>query len=356
MNSPDTSGAQPRVSLIMPVRNEADFIGRCLDAVVGQEYPAGLLEIIIADGMSDDGTREIIGRYQQRHSNIFLVDNPERIAATALNRAIRRSSGEIIIRVDGHCEIAPDYVRKCVAHLQKNGVDGVGGPITTVGQTPVAQAIAAAMSSKFGVGDSGFRVLKDETRFVDTIAFPAYTRDLIERAGLYDEELVRNQDDEYNYRLRSSGARLLLAADVRSTYYSRSSLRSLWRQYFQYGFWKVRVMQKLPGQMQLRQFVPPLFVGTLLAGVAMMPFSFLGMIVFGIPFGLYLAANLIASIMTGAGLGWRVAGLLPIVFAILHMSYGAGFLTGLFRFVNRWGDRVGRVPERRELQASLETK
>ncbi len=356
MNSAKASGVQPLVSLIMPVRNEADFIGRCLDAVVGQDYPAGLLEIIIADGMSDDRTRNIITSYQERHPNISLIDNPERIAATALNRAIRKSAGEVVIRVDGHCEIARDYVSRCVAHLQKDGVDAVGGPITTVGQTAVARAIAVAMSSTFGVGDSGFRVLKDETRFVDTIAFPAYKRDLIERAGLCDEELVRNQDDEYNYRLRSLGAKLLLAADVQSTYYSRSSLKSLWRQYFQYGYWKVRVLQKLPRQMQLRQFIPPLFVGTLFAGVAMMPFSSFGMIVFGIPFGLYLVANLIASVITGARNNRRVAGLLPIVFLILHISYGAGFLTGLIRFWNRWSDRVGGVPVRRDLHASLETK
>ena len=348
--------SQPSVSLILPVRNERDYIARCLDAVVAQDYPAELLEIIIADGMSDDGTREVIRRYQQRRHNIILIDNPERIASTALNRAIRKSVGEIIIRVDGHCEIAADYVSRCAAHLHESGVDGVGGPITTVGQTPIAQAIAVAMSSKFGVGDSGFRVLKDETRLVDTIAFPAYRREVVERAGLYDEELIRNQDDEYNYRLRSLGARLLLAADVRSTYYSRSSLRSLWRQYFQYGYWKVRVLQKLPREMQLRQFVPPLFVATLLAGVLLLPFGAVGMVLLVIPASMHLAANLIASFATGAKNGWLTVLLLPPVFLILHISYGAGFLTGLVRFRNRWGDRVGRVPLKNGLHAFVETQ
>ncbi|HEX9004828.1 MAG TPA: glycosyltransferase family 2 protein, partial [Blastocatellia bacterium] len=252
----------------MPVRNEADYIANSLGAVLEQDYPADLMEIIVADGMSTDATREVVRSLQARFPNVRLIDNPGKIAPTGLNRAINEARGDIIVRVDGHCEIEPDYVRRSVEHLQNDGphgrVDGVGGPIETIGETAMAEVIAAAMSSSFGVGGSAFRTVKGRTMLTDTIAFPTYTREIIERGGEYDEELVRNQDDEYNYRLRKMGANLLLASDVRSRYYSRGTLKKLFKQYFQYGFWKVRVLQKHPRQMSLRQFVPPLFVSSLL--------------------------------------------------------------------------------------------
>ena len=193
------------------------------------------MEILVADGMSTDSTRAIISANAEMHSNyrMCILDNPGKIVPIGLNIAMRQASGEIIVRVDGHCEIATDYVRRCVIHIQNSGVDGVGGAITTVGETYLAEAIAVAMSFPFGVGDSAFRTLSGKTLLVDSVPFPAYTRAIIERAGLYDEELVRNQDDEYNYRLRKIGAKLLLAADVHSTYYSRSNLRSLWKQFYQ---------------------------------------------------------------------------------------------------------------------------
>jgi len=197
------------------------------------------------------------------------------------------------------------------------------------------------------VGDSTFRTVSNKTMLVDTIAFPAYTRDIVERVGLFDEELVRNQDDDYNYRLRKIGAKVLLASDVRSRYYSRSSLRSLWRQYFQYGYWKVRVMQKHPRQMRPRQFVPPLFVAALLLSLAAAPFSFIWGAWFAAPVGLtagsYALANFVASVsITVKRRDWPLFWLLPIAFAILHVSFGLGFLVGLVKFRNRWGDHSHR--------------
>jgi succinoglycan biosynthesis protein ExoA len=249
---------QPFVTVIMPIRNEADFIARALQAVLKQDYPHEHMEILIADGMSTDSTRAEIARVvaeQHPQMPVTVLDNPGRIVPVGMNMALKLARGEIIVRVDGHCEIAPDYVSKCVEHLQRGaaeGIVGVGGPIETIGQNDMAQSIALGMSSGFGVGGSAFRTVKVDAMpnalHVDTIAFPAYTRAIIKRAGAYDEELVRNQDDEYNYRIRGLGGVLLLAPDVRSRYYSRGTLRSLWRQYYQYGYWKVRVMQKHPRQ------------------------------------------------------------------------------------------------------------
>ncbi|MEO8042323.1 MAG: glycosyltransferase family 2 protein, partial [Acidobacteriota bacterium] len=246
----------PFVSVIMPVYNEQAFIERSLRAILAQSYPKELMEIVIADGMSIDDTRSLIQSISAGSEiPVKVVDNPKQIAPTGLNCALKVARGDVVIRVDGHCEIDREYVANCVTILQAGTADGVGGPIETLGETPVARVVALAMSSPFGVGGSAFRTVKDREMYTDTVAFPGYTRRIIEKVGPFNEELVRNQDDEYNFRIRKSGGRILLSPTIRSRYYSRGTFRSLWRQYFQYGFWKVRVMQLHAGQMSLRQFV-----------------------------------------------------------------------------------------------------
>lgn len=335
----------PNVTIIMPVRNEAGFIKHSISAVLSQDYPVDKLQIIVADGISTDGTRQIIQEYQTGHNNLQMMDNPDQIVPTGLNIALRQACGEVIIRVDGHCQVAPDYVRRCVMNLQKEGVDGVGGSVDTIGETWLAQTIAAAMSSTFGVGDSAFRTTSGRALLVDSVPFPAYTRAIIERAGLYDEELIRNQDDEYNYRLRKLGAKIFLASDIHSRYYSRSSLTSLWHQYYQYGYWKVRVLQKHPHQMRLRQFVPLAFVLTLLGFLILSFFIHSCVYILALIIGSYLVSNLLASVWTATQKGWRYLPLLPLSYVILHISYGLGFLVGLVKFINRWGDKQGKVPQ-----------
>ncbi|MDX2031494.1 MAG: glycosyltransferase family 2 protein [Blastocatellia bacterium] len=334
--------AAPFVSVLLPIRNEARHIESALGAVLAQDYPADRMEVIVIDGLSDDGTRERVEAAAARDARVRLLDNPRRIVPTGMNLATARARGDVLIRVDGHCEIARDYVRRCVAHLRDDGVDGVGGPVTTIGETPLSEVIALAMSSRFGVGDSSFRTVTDRTMLADTVPFPAYTRAIIDRVGPYDEELVRNQDDDYNYRLRKLGAKVLLAADIRSRYYSRGTIRRLWRQYFQYGFWKVRVMQKHPRQMRPRQFAPPTFVFALLAAALLAIFSVAGAWPLGLVAGAYALANLAASAQAARGKGARTLLILPVVFATLHVAYGLGFLAGLLRFWNRWGDHESR--------------
>jgi succinoglycan biosynthesis protein ExoA len=325
------------VSVIMPVRNEEPFIRSSLDAVLAQDYPRGRIEVIVADGMSTDRTRAIVRSLQATHRQLFLIDNPGQIVPTGLNAAIAKAKGDVIIRIDGHCKVAPDYVRRCVEHLERDRVDAVGGPIETVGETPTARVIAAATSSMFGVGGSAFRTTSDITGFSDTVPFPAYTRAIIQRAGPYDEELVRNQDDEYNYRLRKLGAKVLLASDVRSVYFSRSSLKLLWRQYFQYGYWKVRVMQKHPKQMSFRHFVPAAFVAILGAALLAAPFVMIGDYIFVAVAGSYIAATALATFLAGKGVPPGLLPLLPGAFATIHLAYGVGFIAGLVKFRNRWG-------------------
>jgi glycosyltransferase involved in cell wall biosynthesis len=326
----------PLVSVIMPVRNEAAFIERSLGALLRQTYPSASMEIIIADGMSTDATREIVQKLAASDRiSIKLVDNPTGIAPTGLNCALATARGEIIVRVDGHCEVATDYVEKCVALLRQGVADGVGGPIETIGESLQAKAIAAAMSSKFGVGGSAFRTVDDREMYTDTVAFPGYTREIIDRVGPFNEELVRNQDDEYNYRIRKSGGKILLSPKIRSRYYSRSTFKSLWKQYYQYGFWKVRVMQLHPGQMSVRQFVPFTFVLSLLAlGLASI-FSPIGFWTMSWVLAAYLFANIASSMIVGIS-DLKTVPFLIISFAVLHFSYGLGFMVGLASFLGRW--------------------
>jgi succinoglycan biosynthesis protein ExoA len=333
----------PHITIILPVRNEADFIMLSLGSVLKQDYPQDKLEVIVADGMSDDGTREIIQELQAEHPNLHMVDNPRRIVPTGLNTAIRQARGEIIVRVDGHCEIAPNYVRQCVSALERSGAENVGGRMHAVSQNTFGRAVAAATSTPFGVGGARFHYSLQE-EWVDTVYLGAWRKTTFTHIGLFDEELVRDQDDEFNYRLRAHGGKILLSPLIRSTYVNRSRPIALWRQYYQYSYWKVRVLQKHPRQMQPRQFIPPAFVAALLG---------LGLLCFFIPtsrhmllsiMALYVLANLAASVWTAARWGWAHLPLLPFVYAILHLGYGLGFLVGLVRFANRWGDRQGQTP------------
>ena len=327
----ETSTTEPPfVSIVMPVRDELSYIRRSVTAVLVQDYPRDRMEVLVADGMSTDGTRRILRDLAQKDDRVRIIDNRRHTTAAGLNEAIAQARGDIVIRADGHCELAPDYVRRCVDHILNDRVDGVGGPIHTVGETYMARVIAAAMRSRFGVGGSAFRTTCGRTLLVDTIPFPAYCRDIIERAGKYDEGLFRNEDDEYNYRLRKLGAKLLLAADVRSTYYSRSTLPSLWHQYYRYGFWKVRVMQKHPRQMSWRQFVPATFIVALLAsGSAGLAYASIAPVFFAVV-GSYVLASLTATAMVARRHPAESA-LVPLAFAALHFAYGFGFLHGLVR-------------------------
>ena len=325
----------PFISILIPVRNEAAYIKQCLDAVLAQDFPQHRMEILIADGMSEDETRQIIQGFQADHPHIQLIDNPSKIVPTGLNRLIQQATGDILIRVDGHCVIAPDYVRNCVELLQTTDADNVGGCMVAVGNDKISNVIVAATSTPFGVGGARFHYSEKE-EWVDTVYLGAWRREVFANIGLFDEELVRDQDDEFNYRLRKFGGKIFLSPKIKSTYRPRGSFKKLWHQYFQYGFYKVRVLQKHPKQMRPRQFIPPVFVACLLLLLLLsltFPWGWIPLVGF---VGIYLLANLGASLLTARVAGWHTLPLLPLAFATLHISYGAGFLAGLAKFWNRW--------------------
>ena len=319
--------AEPLVSVIVPVRNEERTGARCLGALLAQDYPAPRTEILIVDGRSDDRTREIV----RRHPHVRLLDNPRRHAAPALNVGTAAARGEIVARVDGHAIVPPDFLSRCVAALARRpDVECVSGALVTIGRTRTGEAIAAAMSSPAGVGTARFRTGAAGECLVDTVAFPVYRRATLARLGPYDEELVRNQDDEFNLRLTRRGGRILLLPELRVVYFCQDTLRGLARQYAQYGFWKVRVIRKHGAPASWRHLVPATLVAALLGALVV------ALAVPALrPVALLLPVAYVAAVAaTGAWLGRRrdaSAVRIAAALATLHLAYGAGFWVGLGR-------------------------
>jgi glycosyltransferase involved in cell wall biosynthesis len=320
------------------MRNEEKYIERCLASIFAQRYPTDRLEVIVLDGMSTDRSWEIAAALCSQHPNARLLSNPRVIQTAAWNLGIRESKGEIIGIVSAHSVFEPDYVSTAVETLLRTGADMVGGPMRAYGDAQPAQAIALATSTPFGVGGARAHYT-DREEEVDTVYMGLCWRELYERIGGFDEEMVRNQDDELSYRLLKHGGRIVCNPAIRSRYYNRSTLGGLWSQYFQYGFWKVRVLQKHPRQMRVRQFVPPTFVAALLGSAVLAQFTSMGHLLLTLIAVSYVLSNLAASAWTARKHGWHHLPLLPLVFATLHISYGLGVLAGLIRFARRWHER-----------------
>jgi len=340
----DASKTPPRLSVLLPCRNEARYISACLDSILAGAYPPDQLEILVIDGDSTDGTAALVREYAQQHPQVHLLSNPRQIVPTALNIGIRAATGAVIARMDAHVVYPPEYLPRLVAALEETGADNVGGCIMTLPAdgTATAQAIAIALSHPFGVGNSHFRIGAREARFVDTVPFGCFRRELFTKLGMFDEELVRNQDDEFNYRILSHGGKIRLVPDVVCYYYARGSLAQLARMFFQYGAFKPLVARKVGRIMTLRQLVPAAFVVALLdaavAGFFWRPAWLAGL---GLA-GVYAAAILVSSARVFRSHGIRCATALSVVFPVLHFSYGVGFLRGLrdglFGRSSRWRD------------------
>jgi glycosyltransferase involved in cell wall biosynthesis len=321
----------PMVSIIVPCRNEEGYIAACLDSILTSEYPIERLEILVVDGMSSDRTRRVLGTYAAAYRSIVLLDNPRGSTPAALNVGIRAASGDIIIRMDAHVSYPPDYIRRLVSGLHESGADNVGGVLETVpaDDTAIARAIALGISHRFGVGNSHFRIGARDRREVDTVAFGCFRREVFQRIGLFDEDLIRNQDDEFNFRLITRGGRVVLLPDVSCRYFARRSLGQLSRMYYQYGYFKPLVARKVGRVMTVRQLVPALLVVALLgsAGLSvLLPAATAGFFLIALAYGL---AVLGCAVAAGTRHGLPCAAALAAVFPILHFSYGVGFLLGV---------------------------
>lgn len=264
-----TSPGRPRcVSVIVPCRNEAAHIDAFCDSALAQQLPEGWrLQVIVADGVSDDGTAEVLARRAALDDRLDAISNPGLIVSTGLNAALAHAEGEVIVRMDVHTQFAPDYVQACLAALERTGADNVGGPWVAHGIGPTGRAIAAAFQSRWIVGGALSRQVFYEGP-VDTVYLGCWPRHVLAELGGFDETLVRNQDDEHNLRLRLAGRRIWQSATIHSSYRPRDSLRHLFRQQYQYGYWRPFVMKKHGQPGSLRQLVPATFVASL--GIALL--------------------------------------------------------------------------------------
>lgn len=332
------------VSAIVPARNEEPFIEACVRSLLGQDSPAGGFEVIVAEGRSDDGTRSILDRLAKEDARLRVIDNPERITPAAFNAGIRQARGRFIALISAHSRYPNDYLVRCLEIAEQTGADNVGGPAVAQASGYLPRAIALAHHSPFSVGGASWHSLEYEGP-AGTVFGGFYRRDVFSRIGMFDEELVRNQDDELNFRLERAGGRIWQSPKVRSWYTPRSTLGALFRQYQQYGYFKVRVMLKHGGTPALRHYVPAAFVAGLGGWIASVVVAAVsggrnGALVRAaelltlVPLS-YTAVLVIASVTTAARSGWSLLPILPVVFATYHVAYGVGFLRGLFDFVLR---------------------
>jgi succinoglycan biosynthesis protein ExoA len=321
---------QPFVSIIVPCYNEEKTIPDLLSAVFAQTYPHARMELVIADGMSTDKTRELIDQLSQDNKDLTIkvLDNPLRNIPSALNRAIRESTGEMIVRLDAHCMPIPEYVERCVAALQSGKGDNVGGvwEIRRGADTWIAESISVAAAHPLGVGDAMYR-LKAGAGAVDTVPFGSFHRTLIDRIGFFDEALLANEDYEFNARLRGSGGTVWLDPSIRSIYFSRASLGALAAQYWRYGFWKWRMLRRYPHTLRWRQALPPLFVLSLIILIV------LCLLTMSACYLLFAEVILYFAVLCAAGLKTAVETRnplhllgLPLAIATMHLAWGSGFL------------------------------
>lgn len=318
----------PLVSVIIPMRNEERRIAQCLDSVVQTDYPKDRLEIFVVDGMSTDGTRQIVLEYSKRCPFICLLNNRKHIQAAALNMGLQKANGEIIIRMDAHTTYAPDYICQCITALKITGAANVGGKQKPIGTGYVSGAIAAAYSSPFAAGDAKYRY-SDEKQWVDTVYLGAWRAQTLIDIGGFDEDWPVNEDYELNYRLRKNGGKILLSPKINCYYYVRDSLSDLARQYVRYGFWKVKTLAAHPDSLRWRQLACPILVAALILSVALIPFSPICAAIVPVT---YIIGNLIASSWTAVCRGLRYLPLLPVTFVIINICWGIGFWAGLAVF------------------------
>ncbi|HYD60708.1 MAG TPA: glycosyltransferase family 2 protein [Noviherbaspirillum sp.] len=320
------------VTVISPCRNEAAHIDQFLQSVTEQDCPNFELEVIVADGMSDDGTIGKLALWCANHPRIKVIHNPQRIVSTGLNLAIAAASGEIIVRMDIHTSYARDYVRRCVETLRATGAECVGGPWVAEGMTPRQRAIAAAFQSRFGSGGAASR-RREYSGPVDTVYLGAWRKADLERLGGFDEDLVRNQDDELCLRIRRAGGTVWQSAAIRSVYTPRASLAALARQFHQYGYWKALVLKKHRIPASLRHIAPFCFIAGLAVLLLAAPWIPEAGLLLAVTAALYLVAALSCAFSARASLARPPIILTAVALFSMHFGYGTGFGRGLVDFI-----------------------
>jgi glycosyltransferase involved in cell wall biosynthesis len=335
-----------KVSVLIPCRNEVQYIESCIHNVFSFDQPPGGFEVIVIDGMSTDGTREVLSRLRNQFADLVVMDNPGKIVPSSMNVGIRRARGEYIVRADVRCIHPRSYLCDLVELSEKTGADNVGGVLVPQLSNGYTQnAIALAYKSRIAMGGA----LRDRGSFIgetDTVYGGCFKRQRLLEVGMYDEAMVRNQDDELSFRLREKGGKIIQDGRIKVQYSPRSSFRHLFKQFMQYGYWKVSVVKKHPQQASLRHFLPALLVLSLVTLGLLIPFTRYGLYGFLLLSGSYLLAVGLFSFKAARKMsGWLLPGLIFAIF-LIHISFGTGFIIGSickpFRLKLNWFETLSR--------------
>ncbi len=325
----------PQVSIVIPVRNEHHYIRHCLDSVLSQDYPKDLMEILLCLGPSEDDTESIILEYCKRDDRIHLLHNPNGTISCGLNIGIRAASGPYIVRMDAHTEFAKNYVSSCIRVILRTGAANVGGPTAVSGKTPIQRAVASAYSSPFALGGGKQHIDAYEGES-DTVSYGTFLKTTAESVGLFDENLILNEDDDFNFRIAESGGKIWISPEIKSCYYPRDTYQGLVKQYYGYGLWKPAVIAKHHKPARLSHLVPAAFVTFLtLGGIASLLSKHCRRL-YALVMTLYLVLDAKASFAhayRNTEDGIRHNFRLMLIHFLLHVSYGVGFIRGVIRFM-----------------------
>ncbi len=326
----------PKVSIIIPARNEEKFIKRCLESFLNCDYPGELIEVIVVDGMSEDRTREIVTEISERDDRVLLVDNERKNHPVAMNLCIKASKGDYIFFSGAHSEMPSDYVSKCIKHAIESGADNVGGVVKTEPRfkSAVGIAISKVLSSPLGVGGAKFRTGVSKPTEVDTVPFGCYKREVFDRIGYFNEKLVRNQDIEFNLRLKRAGGKIILFPDIEFTYFARSTYKDLWRNSFWNGFWVIAGAKYAALPFSKRHLVPLAFVLFLLIGLLISLLASCFSFIYISLLTIYLVVVILFSFAHAMQAKKKHVFFAAIVsYPVLHISYGVGSLLGFLSFI-----------------------
>lgn len=336
------------VSIVVPCHNEEKYIHGFMESVLANDYPREFIEILLVDGRSDDGTRGLLDAYASQHRWVRVIDNPEGFVSNAMNRGIVESSGEVIIRLDVHALYPTNYISTLVYYSEKLNADNVGGALETIPENASLSAIAISksLSHPFGVGNSSFRLGVSDVEYLetDTVPFGCYKRSVFDKIGLYDIDLIRNQDNELNERLLLAGGKIFLVPSLKLTYFARGTYSKLWKMFYQYGYFGPLVDMKLGRRTRLRRYVPAIFVLSLILPFAASLCFPLMAIIGATSGGLHVIANCVVSLrLAFSNRRLVLAPYLFLAFLTAHLAYGIGYLGGFAVFRLMKGHTKNRV-------------
>lgn len=321
------------VSVVMPILNEEKYIEKCLNSLILQDYPKENLEILLVDGMSDDDTVKIINKYLKKYSFIKLLSNPKKTVQYGLNIGIENAHGDYIVRMDAHASYANDYISQCIKYLKKTQAQNVGGPTIVRGVDFVQKIVAAAYHSPFALGASRHYEENFEG-YADTVAWGSFKKQTLKDLDMYDERLPRSEDDDLNFRITKNGGKIFITPEIKSIYYPKDSFKKLFNQYFNYGLWKVAVIKKHRKPSRIAHLIPMLFVAFIAIFGILSIISKFFLISFLSVMGIYFILDFYFSFTNKYTKSLKSKIGLMLAHFVIHISYGLGFWTGIFKFWN----------------------